>query len=136
MGYSVALSVLDINCVYKNYFHFMRPDIRFIHKDIFKLDETFDLCIASHVIEHVKEPLKFVRRLQSICTGQVLVQAPWKEKPEILTKGHINIFDEEFISELNPTSTEFVTSPAWGYFLDPKYEVFISVLEGELSPPE
>lgn len=134
LGYRVRVTTVDITPTYHDY---IRVLARFVaaHKvaDIFAMEETYDIVMASHVIEHVRGPLAFCRRLQELSTGAVFVCAPYMERREKLTRGHINIFDDAFLESLNPDKVELVESPAWGLFLEPRYRMFIARLPGLAS---
>jgi hypothetical protein len=62
--------------------------------------------------------------------GAVFVCAPYRESRDRLTRGHINVFDDDFLTSLNADEIELVESPAWGQFLAPRYKMFIARLPG------
>lgn len=129
LGYRLKVAALDINDMHELYIAAACRYVRFLEADIFKLDRSFDIVIASHVIEHVPEPLAFCRQLQRLATGAVFIAAPFNEPVEGRTKGHINSFDDSFLDELAPASFELVNSQAWGRFMEPPYEMLIAELE-------
>jgi 2-polyprenyl-3-methyl-5-hydroxy-6-metoxy-1,4-benzoquinol methylase len=130
LGYRLRISTLDVNDVYELYIAAACRYVTFIRQDIFRLDRRYDIVIASHVIEHVREPLAFCRQLQRLSTGAVFIATPFKEPEEDRTAGHINSFDESFVEKLAPKSFQIIHSEAWGRFMDPPYEMLIA----ELSP--
>lgn len=52
----------------------------------------WDLVISSHVLEHVRHPMSFVEKCQSISTGGVIIYAPYEEDPDNLVAGHLHSF--------------------------------------------
>jgi len=133
-GYLLDVSVIDISRRYKPLVEHISDDIKeFIVGDIYKTTKTYDYVSASHVIEHVSEPARFVRRLQEIARKTVFILTPWKEREDLLTKGHINIFDEHFISELGSPRYKLLESMAWGGFLEPPYKMLFLELPGLAS---
>ena len=99
------VTTVDIRDTYTNY---IRVLCRYVteHKviDIFAMEQTYDIVMASHVIEHVPGPLAFCQRLQALSTGTVFVCAPYMEKRDKITRGHMNVFDDKFI-ESSPRPT-------------------------------
>ncbi|WP_281788191.1 methyltransferase domain-containing protein [Limnohabitans sp. INBF002] len=131
LDYKLNLSTLDIISRYHKLMDFVGENIKEnIKDDVYDLNSIFDYVSCSHVIEHVPNPEKFIFKLQALAKKRVFVLAPWKERPEILTKGHINIFDETFIEKLGGVNYKLLKSPAWGAFLDPPYEMLFLDLPG------
>lgn len=90
------------------------PDVEFIKSDIYNIkDRKWNIVIASHVVEHVPEPAKFIRGLQALCTGTVIVACPWNENP-ITTKGHQNTIDKAFVRSVGARSLKIFTNFIWG----------------------
>jgi 2-polyprenyl-3-methyl-5-hydroxy-6-metoxy-1,4-benzoquinol methylase len=129
LGYRLRVTALDVNDLYELYIAAACRHVRFIKQNIFRLDRTYDIVIASHVIEHVPEPLAFCRQLQRLATGAVFIVTPFKEPEENRTQGHINSFDESFVEELAPKSFQIVNSESWGRFMEPPYEMLIAELD-------
>lgn len=127
-GHTLDVTALDIEDTYHHYIHAFCPFIKHVVADIFELAERFDFVISSHVIEHVPNPLDFVRRLQEISRRSTFVVAPFQERPELMTPGHVNIFDDSFLRSLEASEVHLVNSRAWGAFLDPPYQMFIAEL--------
>lgn len=100
------LSVKDLIC----------PEVDFIKSDVLNLDptkQTWDLIIASHVVEHVQEPNVFLRQLQVLSNYKVLVATPWDENP-ITTAGHLNTVNKELIRKVSAKNLEIFTNFSWG----------------------
>ena len=49
-----------------------------LYQNIFEqpLNETFDIVLLLNVIHHLKEPIKALRMLASICTGKLIIEFP------------------------------------------------------------
>lgn len=101
--------------------------------DIYSVEKTYDFVMASHVIEHVPEPLRFVRQLQKLSTKGTFVVAPYKERADLLSPGHLNIFNEDILNALSATKIHIVKSRGWGAFLNPPYEMYIAELPPKAS---
>jgi hypothetical protein len=136
LGYRAQVKTIDIDGLYKNYIRAFHRHVVHNVGDIFDFQEASDIVIASHVIEHVPHPLPFVRRLQRLSRGIVIICAPYREDPAIRSPGHLQIFDDRFLEQLGATSIDLTESPAWGQFLKPPYKMFIACLPGEALSPE
>lgn len=131
LGYRMRISALDISPVYKHYLPAITPHVPFIVEDVFDHQKTYDIVIASHVIEHMTDPIPFCRRLQEVARLAVFIVAPFNEPADNLTKGHFGVIDEGIVEAIKPEWYEVVHSAAWGAFLDPPYEMLIARLPGQ-----
>jgi SAM-dependent methyltransferase len=129
LGYAIDVSAVDVDPTYHRYMRYACPQVTHRIADIFEMTERFDIVTASHVIEHVKDPVGFCRQLQRLTTGRAFVVAPYREPRDRLTSGHRHVFDDDFIAELAPRSFVSVNSAAWGAFADPPYEMLIAELD-------
>lgn len=130
LGYRARVTAVDVDSTYHEYARFFCPYI--VHNvvsDISEINRTFDIVIASHVVEHVRNPVRFVEKLKLLSTGLVIICAPYDESPDAITDGHVNIIGDELISQFSPTAVDFVESPAWGQFMVPRYKMFIATIE-------
>lgn len=127
-GYRMRVTALDISDTYRDYFRAVCRYVRFVHEDLNDHDRVYDIVLASHVIEHVPDPIPFCRLMQARSRGRVFVIAPFNEPADRLTPGHINVLDEEFLEELDPLEVDRVPSAAWGPWEEPPYEMFIAQL--------
>ena len=53
-----------------------RPDVRFIQGDLYDIDETFDLVVASEVVEHLSEPEAFLSKIAGVSRRGALITTP------------------------------------------------------------
>lgn len=107
------VSAIDITDKFLPLKDILAPDVRFIKGNIFDVDETWDIVIASHVIEHVPDPEKFARRLQEIARDFVIIACPWREDP-LVTPGHINTIDKAFTLKIGARGLQIFTNYSWG----------------------
>lgn len=130
LGYRARVVTADVD---PDYIDFMKIFCRYVvpkHIDIADIDRTFDIVIASHVIEHVIEWKVFLERLCALSTGIVIICSPYDECADELTMGHVNIFNDQVLSEFGAVRIELMESPAWGNFRSPPYKMFVAVLRG------
>jgi SAM-dependent methyltransferase len=130
LGYQLTVSALDISRQYEHYIPAITPHVPFIRENVFNHQRRYDIVIASHVIEHLSDPVPFVRRLQEIARLAVFIAAPFNEPADNLTKGHVTVIDEQLVKELDPVEWHTIHSVSWGAFLDPPYEMLIARLAG------
>ncbi|GHT51591.1 hypothetical protein AGMMS49990_06200 [Endomicrobiia bacterium] len=63
------------------------------NRDIFDIQEnSYDICLCSHAIEHVDDPVKFVKQLKKISKYFSLITCPFNETDPI--SGHRTITKE------------------------------------------
>jgi hypothetical protein len=129
LGYPTAVDVIDVNRTYE---HLIRTKHHFIRRAIFgniyELETKYDIVICSAVIEHVPEPLRFVRRLQAVAKQKVFVLAPFEEDPNVMAAGHINRFDYDFLANFEKHECHLIESIAWGAFMRPPWKTMILCL--------
>jgi SAM-dependent methyltransferase len=130
LGYQMNVSALDISRQYERYIPAITPHVPFIRENVFDHQRRYDIVIASHVIEHLSDPVPFVRRLQEIARLAVFIVAPFNEPADNLTRGHVTIVDEQLVKELDPVEWHTMHSVSWGAFVDPPYEMLIARLAG------
>jgi len=105
---------IDINNKFETFKEVIAPNVTFHHGDIFGFEERkFDMVIASHVIEHVPDPVAFVRRLQELAKEYVVIACPWREDP-LVTPGHVNTIDKDFTMQVGARDLTIYTNYSWG----------------------
>lgn len=130
LGYRLKVTALDIVPAFRWYLAATTPLVRFVQADLFDHEETYDVVIASHVIEHVPDPMPLIRRMQEVARLGVLIAAPFEEPADQLTSGHVNVIDRAFVEAMEPTTWTTMHSASWGAFMDPPYEMLIARLPG------
>lgn len=136
MGYRLNVSTTDISEHYVNYMLAFCPTVTPGVGNIFSMDSTYDIVIASHVIEHVPEWREFARRLQETARGAVFLCAPYREPFETKSQTHVNIIDDEFLAAIGAEDIHLMESPGWGNFMQPRYQMFIARLPGLARQPQ
>ncbi|MDE3814297.1 methyltransferase domain-containing protein [Sinorhizobium meliloti] len=131
LGYTATVHTTDIIDHYIKFAKVFCPNVVTHQADIYDVAKSYDIVIASHVIEHVPKWRSFVKRLKELSRGIAIVCSPYRENPEMLTRGHCNIFDDEMLEEMKPEHVQLTESPAWGQFMKPPYKMFIATLKGE-----
>lgn len=126
LGYRATVDVIDIDDTYADFIRQTHKSVTSVMVgDIYDLTEKYDIVVCSHVIEHVIEPLRFVRQLQQIATQKVFVLTPFEEKVELMAPGHINRFDRVFTENFHGDEIKLLESIAWGAFLAPRYSMLL-----------
>ena len=109
----MAVTALDISNLYKDYAAVWFPSIDYVVGDIFRIpgEQQWDLVIASHVIEHVEDPVRFLARLQRLARHVLLVLCPFDEKDRI--PGHVNTIDRAFVDRALPSEYHIYSNITW-----------------------
>lgn len=97
LGWPAEMTCFDLDRRYSRYVEVKFPNLIYNVGDIFDHEQDFDLCIASHVIEHVQRPKDFVGAILDR-TKLAICYVPYRE--EKLIPGHINRFDNESIGDM------------------------------------
>lgn len=110
----MKISAIDIHDKFRLLGELFCPEVEFITGNIFDITERkWDLIICSHVIEHVTNPLMFLRQLQKLSKQFVVVACPWHEDP-IVTTGHQNTIDKKFVRQSGALNLKIFTNFMWG----------------------
>ncbi len=108
------VSAIDITRDFDSLREIIAPQVEFIHQDIFDLENrVWDFSIASHVIEHVPDPLSFARKMQTFSRDFVIIATPWMEDP-IITKEHCNTITKKLVREMGARDLTIFTNYSWG----------------------
>lgn len=113
-GVRMEVDALENDNKYKQFAEKRFPEINFIVKDIFKMDssENWNLIICSHTIEHLENPIPFMKKLCEFATDWVLFYAPFEETG-IRPENHISTITMEMVNSLNPIFMDIFKSPGW-----------------------
>lgn len=132
LGYTMDVSGVDIKFIYHSHIRLFSPYIRHIVSDVYALGRKHvsDISICSATIEHVPEPERFCKQLQTLSRQKVFLLGPFEEREEKRAIGHINIFSHDFFDRIGSEKVTLIESAAWGSFLDPPYKTFIVELPG------
>lgn len=136
LGYRLDVTALDVVPTFHYYSLATCPNVRHLVTTLEDLKETFDIVIASHVLEHVESPISLCEQMQSKATMAVFVTAPYEEPPHNLTRGHRHSLGQDFLDSIEADERYVYHSPAWGAMKDPPYEVFIARLPGRAERPD
>lgn len=110
----LQVAALDIESRLALMKEIVAPEVEFICGNLYKLENRiFDVVIASHVVEHVPEPEKFMRAMQELARDFVIIAAPWKEEFP-LTGSHINVVDESLVAAVGGEDLQVFTNYCWG----------------------
>ena len=115
LGHKIDVTEIDIHDTFKNYADVAYQNINYEVADVFKMDnDSFDIVICSHVIEHFSDPTPFIHKLNSISRYFSLFYCPFEETNLLDEgRGHRRRIDQEFIEPLGPKLVEIRKSLAW-----------------------
>ena len=108
----LAVDTLDIDPTFREYQIARWPYIRQARiGNLFDLeDNSYDIVVCSHTIEHFRDPGPFVRKLQSVGRLLTAVYCPYNESNPI--SGHFCI-SPEFVDSFSPLDKEIFDSWWW-----------------------
>lgn len=90
----------------------MYPKVKYSVTSLEKLPpKHYDLVYCSHVIEHLRDPQEFARKLMRVCKGFVFIYTPYKEVERIA--GHLSTITEEVFAGLPVESMKIMPSMGW-----------------------
>ena len=110
----LKVSAVDILDQWRPLQELFAPNVEFFVQDIFTIENrVWDFITCSHVIEHVADPVAFLKRLQALAKDFVLVACPWEENP-IQTNGHINTISGDLVSTVGGRDLQTFVNYSWG----------------------
>ncbi|MBY0305376.1 MAG: class I SAM-dependent methyltransferase [Sphingomonas sp.] len=103
---------IDIDPMFEQIVGMEFPDIQGLTGDIFNLpDDSWDVVICSHTIEHIPEAEKFVEQLSRIARKYVAIACPFAESP--LSDDHCRTIDYDFFKKLGFFDIKVFESQHW-----------------------
>lgn len=110
----LEVSAVDIHDKFAPICKILCPEVNFFKGNIYDLaPNSFDFCIASHVVEHVNDPEIFISQLAKVSRDYVMIAAPWEEHHP-MSKGHINKIDRRFVESVNGKNLDVRVNYSWG----------------------
>ncbi len=110
----LEVSALDISDQFALFKELVAPDLELLVQDVSSIrGRSWDMVIASHVIEHVENPVDFMRHLQDLAREYVVVACPWREDP-IVTPDHVSTIDKEVVMAVGARDLTIHTNYSWG----------------------
>lgn len=106
--YGVNPEGVDINAAAISIATKKYPDIKFQVKDLFEVNDNYDVIYMQHVIEHLDEPEKALIKLKSLLNpgGKLIVTCPnnWAHITKLVCqiKRRKFCYDPTHVSEFNP----------------------------------
>jgi len=70
-----------------------KPDIVADGQNLPFIDNVFETVRASHTIEHLKNPIQFIKELYRVSNSRVLIICPHRYARSAKVKGHIQFFN-------------------------------------------
>ena len=96
------VSCADLDATFATYSRTKHPLVDYLVGDAFATGRQWDVVVCSHVVEHVPDPLAFVRRLRGLAKRWVVLAFPYMEDPAALVPGHLHSLGHEFLRALSP----------------------------------
>ncbi len=110
----LQVSALDVSDEFALLGELVAPDVEFLVGDVASIrGRAWDMVIASHVVEHVEDPVGFMRRLQGLAREFVVIACPWRENP-IVTPDHASTIDKEVVMAAGARDLTIYTNFSWG----------------------
>ncbi|HHY02506.1 MAG TPA: methyltransferase domain-containing protein [Paracoccus sp.] len=88
------------------------PRVDFACRDLYEIEDRYDIVFCSHVIEHVPQVERFVARLAEVCRGFCFIYAPFEERDRI--EGHVNTITRDVFAPFGDrVQTHVFRSMGW-----------------------
>lgn len=90
----LRITGLDLNNDYLKQARKKNPKVKYLKRDIFKLDfepETFDLAVVLEVLEHLKNPLKAIGQVKKVSKKTIfsVPHEPWFSLMSLLSGSYL-----------------------------------------------
>ena len=110
----LEVSALDISDEFVLLGELIAPEVELLVRDVASIrDRVWDMVIASHVIEHVEDPVEFMKELQKRAREFVVIACPWREDP-VVTPDHVSTIDKEVVMAAGARDLTIYTNFSWG----------------------
>ncbi|NJD06559.1 MAG: class I SAM-dependent methyltransferase [Methylococcaceae bacterium] len=108
----MEVTALDLDASIRDFARLCFPHVNFIIQDVFSLkSDSWDLVTASHDIEHVYEPLRFLDQLRRVARQSLLIYAPLEEHDRI--GSNVNTINHEFLKTTKPDQYWIIDIVTW-----------------------
>jgi SAM-dependent methyltransferase len=109
----IVATAVDQLAMFKEYSEAAYPNVeyRVANVDDLPQHETWDVVIASHVIEHTHDPHAFLASLRKRAKDYVVIACPYEERDRI--PGHEITIGWEFIRDTKPIRHEIYLNQNW-----------------------
>ncbi len=123
---------IDLFDTYQRYAQIAYHNMRYEVGDVFALpDQSYDVVICSHVIEHFHDPTAFMKKLQSISRYFALFYCPLNEEHLLDEgRGHLRSISEAFVEGFDPVFVETRESLGWRHPDDERSSCVVFALPG------
>lgn len=109
-GVKYIVDALDIDNSWNKYIKLMPFINSFVSKDVFDVpNNSYDICFCSHTIEHLDNPVEFVRKITNISKEYSAFYCPYDEENISPKSGH-RVINKDIITEINPIYMKYVKS--------------------------
>lgn len=107
----IDVTAIDHENSKEKFVRYKYPDLNYKILDIYDCKDRFDIVVVSHVIEHVPQVEKFIKKCVDLTNDICIFFAPYQEKNMI--KGHINYIDESLFENYNVIYSKTFVSMGW-----------------------
>ncbi len=109
-GLKLIVDALDIDESWEK-FSKTQPYInQYLFKDIFTMENNlYDFCFCSHTIEHLEEPLSFIKKVNSIARKFSMFYCPYEEYDPSPASGH-RMIDDAIVDVCQPQFKKIIKS--------------------------
>lgn len=109
----IMASAIDLNDTFQAYSQAAFPEVAYRVGDVSALPphETWDVVVASHVIEHTHDPHGFLRTLKARARDYVVIACPYEEHERI--PGHEVTIGWDFLRDTRPIRHNIYLNQNW-----------------------
>lgn len=107
----IDVTAIDYENSKEKFVRYKYPNLNYKIQDIYDCKDRFDIVVVSHVIEHVPQVEKFIKKCVDLANDICIFFAPYKE--EEMIKAHINYIDESLFENYNVIFNKTFVSMGW-----------------------